>query len=97
MPYVRVRVIGNGTNDDPIRIPLPTYRYVADAPGNTWIVEVRDEDLPPGLPAPINANVPGLGQIQVINAAGALAISAWVSLLDKRYPQRDKRADPQIA
>ncbi len=96
MAYIRIRPIGGSGSLDPFRVPLPTYSQVADIGANGWIVEVRDEDVPEGAPAPINVNVPGVGILPVITNVPPGVLATWKAKLDERYPARNKTIDPTV-
>jgi hypothetical protein len=97
MPYMRIKPIGAGTMADPFRVPLPTYRMVADLGAAAgWIIEVLDADVPDSATV-IAINVPGIGVVNVVTGLTAGQIAAWNAKLDPRYPTRDRTSQSQVA
>jgi hypothetical protein len=77
------------------RVMLPSYSLIREEADGTAIVEVPDDDVPPGF-----ADRPGHGRSQVagvgdvVHQVTAQDLEEWHSHLDGRYQERRGRFRP---
>lgn len=95
--FVRVVMLGSGTQLDPYRVPLPTYNMISqDVPNMTAIVEVPDRRGPPDVPSgnqPFWQTIDGR-RVLVDMPAGMLV--SWWAMLARDYERGGRVYRPAV-
>ncbi len=95
---IRLALIGQGTQGNPLGVDLPTYTVIAtDEPTRRALVDVPDVDVPPSVAAFVAAYpVLDLATPRPVPFPPALA-AEWREHLARRYDLGNARWSPEVA
>lgn len=92
--FIRVRVVGTGTEDDPFRVPLATYRMVRPIDANNRvIVQIPDADEPDEHDDPGTPLYPFLAGVPVLLGLRPIQKLSYLAKLRRRYERIMDRLD----
>lgn len=95
--FVRLVMLGSGTQLDPYRVPLPTYNMVEqDIPNMTAIVEVPDRRGPPDVPAPGSPLWQTINGRRVLVGMPAGFVISWWAMLARDYEKGGRLYQPAV-
>lgn len=96
--FIKVQLIGTGTQDDPYRAPLPTYtlRHV-DYVNKVCVVEVPEVDITDSMVVDTGLATETYTFGEVVVKLSPQAIDDWYAYLDARYVEHSGKFRPQLA
>lgn len=87
--YLRLQLLGTGSDTDPFRVSLPSYTVVSmDTATMQAIVSCGDRVGPSNPPAKGTPLYPMLGDMFVLIGLPPSDLAAWWAKLEKAYPGR---------
>lgn len=98
MVYMKVQLLGDGTEGNPYRADMQNYSMVdVDYANMFTIVSVGPRDAPSPLPPQGTPLYPFMGDKFVLIGLTPEALASWWTALAKRYPRQDPPFQPEFA
>jgi hypothetical protein len=95
---IRCALVGGTSPTDPLRVDLPTFTMIADAPATRRaFVDVPDVDVPADVAAFVRANPTPDLIVPLPSSFPASLAGAWREHLARRYDLGQARWNPVVA
>lgn len=94
---VRVRVVGDGTSNNPFRAPLPNYTEVLTLQDQGVVYALIPDTEHPDLGSHPSAKVERTGHGAALIGLDAQGHGDWYAHIDHRYQERKGEFRPEVA
>lgn len=93
----RVRIIGDGTQRNPYRVPLPTYTEVLTLIDQGVAYVIIPDETHPNLHEHDSAKVEATGHGPMLVELDEAGHEVWHDFLAEKYVDGDKKFKPELA